>query len=95
MERLDGKMFLDIGSGSGLFSLAAHRLGARVMSFDYDQDSVECTQYLLENYGAKDAEWSVEQGSVLDTSFLKKFGPVDVVYSWGGAASHGPYDAGI
>ena len=30
---------LDIGSGSGLFSLAARRLGARVHSFDYDTDS--------------------------------------------------------
>lgn len=83
LENLDGKTFLDIGSGSGLFSLAAHRLGAKVMSFDYDQDSVGCTKYLKENYGSKDAEWLVEQGSVLDPEFLKKFDPVDIVYSWG------------
>lgn len=82
-ERLDGKTFLDVGSGSGLFSLAAHRLGAKVMSFDYDQDSVNCTAYLHEHYGSKDADWSVEQGSVLDQEFLKKFGQVDVLYSWG------------
>lgn len=82
-ERLDGKTFLDIGSGSGLFSLAAHCLGAKVMSFDYDQDSVNCTTYLRDHYGAKDADWSVEQGSVLDQDFLKKFGQVDIVYSWG------------
>lgn len=81
--RLDGKTFLDIGSGSGLFSLAAHRLGAKVMSFDYDTDSVGCTQYLHEHYGNKDGDWSVEQGSVLDKDFLEKFGQVDVVYSWG------------
>jgi len=37
LERLDGKTFLDIGSGSGLFSLAARNLGASVFSFDYDQ----------------------------------------------------------
>ncbi|MDR2417362.1 MAG: 50S ribosomal protein L11 methyltransferase, partial [Holosporales bacterium] len=45
-ENLEGKRFLDIGSGSGLFSLAAYRLGAEVFSFDYDEGSVACTQKL-------------------------------------------------
>ena len=83
LANLTGKSFLDIGSGSGLFSLAAHRLGARVFSFDYDQDSVNCTQYLKKTYGKNDLEWSVERGSVLDEAFLKKFGQVDILYSWG------------
>ena len=35
--RLDGQRFLDIGSGSGLHSLAALRLGAReVVAIDID-----------------------------------------------------------
>ena len=42
---LRGLSFIDVGSGSGLFSLAAKRLGAaRVHSFDYDADSVACTR---------------------------------------------------
>ena len=47
MKDLDGKSFLDVGCGSGLFSLAAMRLGAeRVHSFDFDPQSVACAQEL-------------------------------------------------
>jgi 2-polyprenyl-3-methyl-5-hydroxy-6-metoxy-1,4-benzoquinol methylase len=80
---LQGKTFLDIGCGSGLFSLAAYRLGATVASFDYDQDSVNCAQYLKEKYATDDTRWQIEQGSVLDKSFLQKFDQADIVYSWG------------
>lgn len=80
---LEGKSFLDIGSGSGLFSLAAHRLGATVFSFDYDQNSVACTQELKNRYAKDDPRWSVQQGSVLDTGYMKKVPSSDIVYSWG------------
>lgn len=80
---LRGKSFLDIGSGSGLHSLAAIRLGAsRVYSFDYDPDSVGCTQELRTRY-APHADWSVEQGSALDAEYMRSLGKFDVVYSWG------------
>jgi 2-polyprenyl-6-hydroxyphenyl methylase/3-demethylubiquinone-9 3-methyltransferase len=46
IDNLYGKSFLDIGSGSGLFSLAAKRLGAIVHSFDYDPLSVACAAEL-------------------------------------------------
>jgi 2-polyprenyl-3-methyl-5-hydroxy-6-metoxy-1,4-benzoquinol methylase len=82
-ERLDGMRFIDIGSGSGLFSLAARRLGATVHSFDYDHDSVAATAHLRERYRSSDAGWAVEQGSVLDRAYLARLGQFDVVYSWG------------
>jgi len=80
---LRGKRFLDIGSGSGLFSLAARRLGASVHSFDYDPKSVACTQELRRRYFPEDPNWRVEEGSALDGEYLKGLGQFDIVYSWG------------
>lgn len=83
VESLEGKTFLDIGSGSGLFSLAARRLGAKVTSFDFDTNSVACTEELRRRYFPDDPDWRVEQGSVLDEEYVRSFGKFDVVYSWG------------
>jgi 2-polyprenyl-6-hydroxyphenyl methylase/3-demethylubiquinone-9 3-methyltransferase len=80
---LAGKSFVDVGSGSGLFSLAARRLGAKVHSFDYDSKSVACTQELRRRYANNDPMWSVEQASVLDPNYIASLGKFDVVYSWG------------
>ncbi len=82
-EDLEGMSFLDAGSGSGLFSLAAHRLGARVCSFDYDPDSVECAHRLRRRFAPDTDRWRIERGSVLDEEFLAGLGTFDVVYSWG------------
>ena len=83
VEDLRGKTFLDAGSGSGLFSLAARRLGARTRSFDYDPQAVACTAELKRRYFPDDPEWIVEEGSVLDTDWLDRLGSFDIVYSWG------------
>jgi 2-polyprenyl-6-hydroxyphenyl methylase/3-demethylubiquinone-9 3-methyltransferase len=80
---LAGRTFLDVGSGSGLFSLAAARLGAdEVHSFDVDPDSVACTDELRRRF-APSARWRVERGSVLDDAYLTRLGHWHVVYSWG------------
>ena len=84
VTHLNGKSFLDAGSGSGLFSLAARRLGARVYSFDYDPKSVACTKELRRRfYSDNDSQWRIEEASVLDNTFLSAIGQFDVVYSWG------------
>ncbi|MCR5179453.1 MAG: class I SAM-dependent methyltransferase [Lachnospiraceae bacterium] len=83
IDDFSGLSFLDIGSGSGLFSLAARRLGATVHSFDYDVDSVECTSYLKKRFFKGDPDWTVEQGDVLDEEYLSKYEEHDIVYSWG------------
>ncbi|MBI2797607.1 MAG: class I SAM-dependent methyltransferase [Gemmatimonadetes bacterium] len=80
---LAGKRFLDAGSGSGLSSLVARRLGADVVSFDYDPSSVGCTAELRRRYYFDDPRWRVEAGSVLDPAYLQGLGAFDVVYSWG------------
>lgn len=82
VEALTGRRFLDIGSGSGLHSLAAARLGARVTSFDYDPESVGCTTALRQRY-APAASWEIRRGSALDADFMRELGRFDVVYAWG------------
>ena len=84
VDTLARRKFLDIGSGSGLFSLAAMKLGAdRVFSFDYDPHSVACTRELKRRYFPKADNWTIEQGSVLDQKYLERLGSFEVVYSWG------------
>jgi SAM-dependent methyltransferase len=80
---ISGKSFLDVGSGSGIHSLAALRLGAsRVLSFDYDSKSVSCTSELKRRF-APTADWQVETGSALDEAYLHSLGQFDIVYAWG------------
>jgi 2-polyprenyl-6-hydroxyphenyl methylase/3-demethylubiquinone-9 3-methyltransferase len=75
--------FLDIGSGSGLFSLAARRLGATVHSFDFDPHSVGCGLELKRRYFPNDSGWTIEEGSALDPDYVLSLGKFDIVYSWG------------
>ena len=80
---LTGKRFLDIGSGSGLHSLAARTLGAEVVSFDYDLQSVSCTKEIKSRYFPEDPLWKIEQGSILDRDYVDGLGSFDIAYAWG------------
>lgn len=69
--------FLDIGCGSGLSLLAAHRRGAIALKgIDLDPNSVAAAKSLLENVGAQ-----IEERSVFDLD--PDEGMFDVVHSWG------------
>jgi len=82
-ESLEGMSFVDVGCGSGLFSWAAYRLGARsIVSFDYDPWSVACCEELRRRAGGAD-RWELFEGSVLDDGFMRSLGRFDLVYSWG------------
>jgi 2-polyprenyl-6-hydroxyphenyl methylase/3-demethylubiquinone-9 3-methyltransferase len=82
-EALRDRRFLDAGSGSGLFSLAAHQLGAHVLSFDLDPQSVACAEELRRRYAAPESTWDIRTGSLLDRAFLESLGEFDIVYAWG------------
>ena len=80
---LRGRTFLDIGCGSGLFSLCAHRAGAgTVISIDVDGEAVAATRALHARAGSP-ANWAVLQRSILDPELLEELPRADVVYSWG------------
>lgn len=83
LSSLAGKVFFDLGCGSGLFSLAARRLGAEVLSLDRDAQSVSCAQYLRQRYFPDDPHWTIRTASILDKEVMAALGQAEVVYSWG------------
>lgn len=81
---LKGKDFLDIGCGSGLFSIAALRSGSRrVTGIDVDPISIKVSNENVHRWIPDGHQMSFEQVSVLDDSKMHGLGKFDVVYSWG------------
>lgn len=82
------KVFIDVGCGGGLFSLAALLLGCReIISFDIQEESLESVALLKEKFSyliPGDKKWEVFKGNILDEELVRKFqNKGDIVYSWG------------
>jgi 2-polyprenyl-3-methyl-5-hydroxy-6-metoxy-1,4-benzoquinol methylase len=84
VDEVREKTFLDVGSGSGLFSAAAVSLSAaRVHSFDFDEHSVEATREVKRRFFPDAVGWTIERGDILDRAYLSRLGQWDVVHAWG------------
>lgn len=84
LKTFKNKIFIDVGCGSGLFSLASIKLNAKkVISIDVDDDSIECAKFLRNKYNINSKKWVIKKGSVLDKNFLVSLPKADIVYSWG------------
>lgn len=77
---IKGLNIIDIGSGSGLSSLALLRLGAKsIHSIDVDPYSVEASKLTKFKFGNNAENWNIEHKSVFDNDL----GKYDLVYTWG------------
>lgn len=80
-ENWKNKSVLDIGSGSGIHSAAISTLGvARLVSVDYDINSVNTTIATLDRFGSGNIEREIFQDDILNSKIDERF---DIVYSWG------------
>lgn len=85
-ENFKGLSFLDIGSGSGMFSLAALNLGASyVEAFDFDEASVQTTKSVISRWAKPtlDQKINVYQADVLSDSINSSIKRADLIYAWG------------
>jgi 2-polyprenyl-6-hydroxyphenyl methylase/3-demethylubiquinone-9 3-methyltransferase len=86
-ERLRGRTLVDVGCGSGLFSIAAAQSGvARVVGFDVNPTAVQVSRDSLSRLRgalAPCVEPEFLTGSILDRAFVAGLGRFDVVYAWG------------
>jgi SAM-dependent methyltransferase len=83
VDSLSGCSMLDLGCGSGLFSIAAVRLGARVVAADINPLCLEVTRNNAARFLGDSAQLSTRLLSVLDRAALEACGTFDIVYSWG------------
>jgi 2-polyprenyl-3-methyl-5-hydroxy-6-metoxy-1,4-benzoquinol methylase len=82
-KSLTGKSFLDVGCGSGLFSIAAHELGAtKVVGIDINPRCVEISQANRDRL-APGSQIEFHVASALKTDELQNFGAIDLVFAWG------------
>ena len=80
-KRISGASFLDVGCGSGIFSIAAKKLGAEiVVGLDISKDSVDTSMHNKKRF-AEEEDIQFIKYDILDGSDgIEAF---DIVYSWG------------
>jgi len=82
LDKIKGKTFLDIGSGSGIHAIAAKTLGAeKVIGFDISAESIQAAQGNANRFNNQ-GNITFYRHSILSDAY-KKFGTFDIVYSWG------------
>lgn len=83
LESLHGISFLDVGCGSGLFSIAAYQLGAiPVMGLDINSECIRVSRQNQEKF-VQGAPITFLEASILDDDALSLLEQYDVVYAWG------------
>ncbi len=87
IPNMGNKTFLDVGCGSGLFSIAASGLGARkVLGTDIDPECIRTAKKLIEKTCRWDPDIRKDTIDFRVESILNEsadFEKYDVVYSWG------------
>jgi len=82
-DSLAGLSFLDIGCGSGLFSIAAYRLGAsRVVGVDVNPRCIQVSQDNRERLIPR-SPVQFHHASALHPDQLERLGKFNIVYAWG------------
>jgi len=83
-ESLRGKTFLDIGAGTGIFSIAAARAGAsKVVGVDINRKCIDVAVKNAEMFSSGNVLPEFRQISILDKERIATLGKYDVVYAWG------------
>lgn len=82
-DTLQGVDFLDVGCGSGLFSIAAYLLGAtRVIGIDINSQCIAVSERNRDRLAPK-APIIFQKTSALSSESLSSLGLFGVVYAWG------------
>jgi 2-polyprenyl-6-hydroxyphenyl methylase/3-demethylubiquinone-9 3-methyltransferase len=82
-EQLQNVRFLDVGCGSGLFSIAAYQSGAeKVTGIDINPKCVTVSEQNHNNL-VTGADITFRQASALDPEQMRSLGQFDIVYAWG------------
>lgn len=93
-DTLDNHTLLDIGCGSGIFTIGAAQLGAQATGVDINPLCIEVSQRNAQTYLPDGQQVRFQQCSALDAAQMAQLGTYDIVYAWGSLHHTGHmYDA--